>query len=217
MNTTTLILAGGAALALLYVATHNSSANLNPLDFMVPNPYGEDTQTTSIADDLMVTLTPSTYIPANVPEDQAARNVSAFLDMLAYSEGTSGDNGYRMLFGGGLFDSFADHPRIYVPFRNTSSSAAGRYQILARTWDVLKARLNLPDFSPESQDAAAVELIRERGALNDVKAGRLADAITKCARVWASLPGAGYNQPERKLASLQSAFAAAGGNEETTA
>jgi muramidase (phage lysozyme) len=54
-------------------------------------------------------------------------------------------------------------------------------------------------------------LIRERGALSDVQAGNFTSAIAKCAPTWASLPGAGYSQPERKLASLQAAYTQAGG------
>lgn len=173
-----------------------------------PDPYD---QLPNIFEAAIVTASPSTHIaPSNAPSAQAA-NLRAFLDMIAYAEGTASDNGYRMLFGGALFDSFAEHPRVYVPFRNTTTSAAGRYQILWRTWVVLRDRLRLPDFGPASQDAAAVELIRERGALNDVYAGRVAQAVAKVAPVWASLPGAGYNQPERKLTSLVAAFQRAGG------
>nr|WP_312129387.1 glycoside hydrolase family 104 protein [Diaphorobacter nitroreducens] len=136
--------------------------------------------------------------------------------MVAYAEGTAGrgDDGYNILFGYGRFDSYADHPRIYVPFGDTTTSAAGRYQILARTWDGVRGRLGLPDFSPASQDAAAIELIRERGALNDVRAGRVTTAIEKVRKVWASLPGAGYGQPERRLSSLLDAYASAGGSME---
>lgn len=175
---------------------------------------GEPDQTTNIFEDVIVSLTPSTYAPVNVPADVAATNVRAFLDMIAYSEGTAGhgDDGYNILYGYGTFDSYADHPRQYIPFRNTTTSAAGRYQILARTWDGVRGKLGLQDFSPASQDAAAVELIRERGALGDVQAGRTVTAINKVAKVWASLPGAGYNQPERKLAALLQAYAGAGGS-----
>ncbi|CAN7409044.1 glycoside hydrolase family 24 protein [Acidovorax sp. LjRoot194] len=173
----------------------------------------EPDQTTTFFEDVIVNLSPSTYAPSNVAPDVAAANVRAFLDMIAYAEGTAGypGGGYNTLFAGGQFEGFADHPRIYVPFRTTSSSAAGRYQILARTWDGLQGKLNLPDFGPASQDAAAVELIRERGALGDVQAGRTVRAIGKVAKVWASLPGAGYNQPERKLTALLQAYAGAGG------
>ncbi len=154
------------------------------------------------------------------PPELAARNERAFLDMIAYAEGTAGPDGYRTMFGHRLFDSFADHPRQYFEFTNARgeklrTSAAGRYQFLARTWDTLKARLNLPDFGPESQDRAAIELIRERGALPDVRAGRVAAAVVKVAPIWASLPGAGYAQPERKLSALLASYTTAGGNLET--
>lgn len=172
----------------------------------------EPDQTTSILEDISVTLTPSTYSGVDLSADQAHNNLKAFLDMIAYAEGTSGPDGYRTLFGGKLFASYDDHPKIFVPFRNTTSSAAGRYQILYRTWRTLQDRLGLPDFSPDSQDAAATELIRERGALNDVMAGRLTQAIGKVSKIWASLPGAGYDQPERKITQLASAFTSAGGS-----
>lgn len=173
----------------------------------------EPDQGTNIFEDMVIQMNPANHIPANVAPDIAASNVRAFLDMIAFAEGTAGrgEDGYNILFGYGTFSDFADHPRVRVPFRDTYSTAAGRYQILARTWDSLSNRLGLRDFSPASQDAAAVELIRERGALADVQAGRTARAIGKVAKIWASLPGAGYNQPERKLSALLQAYASAGG------
>lgn len=181
---------------------------------------GEQDQTTDLLGDLSVMFDPSTYTPADVPPSVADANVRAFLDTIAYAEGTAGPRGYQTMFGYRYFDSYADHPRQYFPFtdgagRSLRSSAAGRYQIIVKTWDTLRARLGLPDFSPASQDAAAIELIRERGALRDVQAGRVAAAISKCRSVWASLPGAGYAQPERSLSSLIQAYAAAGGTVET--
>jgi muramidase (phage lysozyme) len=140
-------------------------------------------------------------------------NLSAFLWMIRVSEGTDGTNGYSTLVGGGLFDGFADHPRILVdlPKLGIKSSAAGAYQILRRTWDGVRDKLGLQDFSPASQDAAAAELIRQRGALADVNAGRFAVAVDKCKKEWASLPGAGYGQRENSLARLQTAYTQAGG------
>lgn len=187
-----------------------------------PNqPPDENTdQLTTPLEDFEVIITPDTYTPAAVTLDTAAQNEKAFLDMLAYSEGVaSGQDGYRTLFGGALMDSLADHPRQFFTFTNSRgetlrTSAAGRYQFLMRTWDTLQRRLGLPDFGPASQDAAALELVRERGAQLDVQAGRIQAAITKCAPIWASLPGAGYAQPERKLPTLIAQFSAAGGNME---
>lgn len=144
------------------------------------------------------------------------KNVSAFLHTIRVAEGTAGPNGYTTLVGGGQFSSFADHPRVMVTITSRGqeirSSAAGAYQILRKTWDEVRAKLGLPDFSPGSQDRAAVELIRRRGALADVRAGRFADAIDKCKKEWASLPGAGYGQPEKTVAALFSAYINAGGN-----
>lgn len=169
-----------------------------------------------VIDALAIAADFTNYLPAAVTQDMADANLRAFLDTIAYAEGTAGPRGYQTMFGYRYFESFADHPRQYFSFtdgagRTLKSSAAGRYQIIVKTWDDLRARLNLPDFSPASQDAAAIELIRQRGALNDAKAGRLEAAITKCRATWASLPGAGYDQPERSLSDLQIAFNQAGG------
>jgi len=145
-------------------------------------------------------------------------NQKAFLDMIAFSEIgprllEASDNGYNVLVGGSLFQGYADHPRrmIDLPRLGIKSTAAGRYQLLARYFDAYKRLLKLPDFSPASQDAIAIQQIKERGALVDVEAGRFAAAVDRCHNIWASLPGAGYGQHENKLADLQAAFVAAGG------
>ena len=174
--------------------------------------WAEPDQTAGPLDTLMTWADPGSWFDANVAPDVAGANAAAFLRMIRYAEGTAGADGYRTLFGGSLFSSYADHPRIYIPFRNTSSSAAGAYQILYRTFASLQSKLGTTGFTPEVQDAMALELIRERGALNDVYAGRIPQAIAKVAKVWASLPGAGYNQPEKQLSALLSAYAGAGGN-----
>jgi muramidase (phage lysozyme) len=143
-------------------------------------------------------------------------NRKAFLDMLAVSEGTFGvgDNGYNVLVGSLpgkplLFHDYARHPKLLN--RKLNSTAAGRYQIIAKTWDGLVKKLGLKDFTPESQDQAALELIRQRGALSAVDEGRLEEAIRFCRKEWASLPGAGYGQREHTLATLKKAYLLAGG------
>lgn len=154
-------------------------------------------------------------IPVEI--DLNNQNLQAFLAMIRAAEGTAGPAGYRTLFGGAVFDSFADHPRRTVTARlgggTISSTAAGAYQILSRTWDEARAALNLPDFSPESQDIAAAFLIRRRGALRDVMEGRLDVAIVKCAREWASLPGSPYGQPTISSDKARLLFAQYGGME----
>lgn len=142
---------------------------------------------------------------------KAQKNLRAFLIMIQYAEGTFGANAYRKLFGGGLFTDYSTHPNIAVTKSSITSTAAGAYQILNKTWMEIQQKLKLPDFSPASQDKAAIELIRRRKALDDVYAGRFLQAIEKCKKEWASLPGAGYNQRERSTTSLLSVYKIAGG------
>ncbi len=138
-------------------------------------------------------------------------NLRAFLIMIQYAEGTYGKNAYRTLFGGGLFSSFKDHPNTAITRSGLTSTAAGAYQILYRTWITVQRALVLENFSPSSQDKAATELIRRRGALEDVLAGRLQQAVEKSRREWASLPGAGYGQREHSFNALQQVYIQAGG------
>lgn len=138
-------------------------------------------------------------------------NVSAMLRVIRAGEGTSDANGYRRLFGGQLFASYADHPRIKVTKSGYTSTAAGAYQFLASSWDETKNIMGLPDFSPASQDMAALGRIAARGALEDVRAGRFEQALNKIGWEWASIPGSPYGQPTRTTAQAGSVYAAAGG------
>lgn len=139
---------------------------------------------------------------------------AAYLRTIAFSEGTdkpgqpTRNKGYDVIVGGALFTSYADHPRVVVPFPKLGikSTAAGRYQILARYYDHYKAQLKLKDFGPEAQDAIAWQLIGECGAQGDVLAGNFEVAITKCRSRWASLPGAGYGQHEHKMSDLRKVY-----------
>jgi len=142
-------------------------------------------------------------------------NLKAFLDMIALSEGTKGygDDGYNVLVGRTLFQGYADHPRVLVNLRpGLASTAAGRYQLLARYFDVYKKQLNLSDFGHDAQDAIAIQQIKECKALPDIEAGYIDVAIAKCAHIWASLPGAGYGQHENNSGLLISAYRHFGGS-----
>jgi muramidase (phage lysozyme) len=136
-------------------------------------------------------------------------NLKTFLDLIAFSEGTSThpltqNDGYDVIVTGvdgpKIFTDYSDHPFAHgglvtvrlVPL--LQSSAAGRYQVLARYWNAYKAMLKLSDFGPQSQDAVAIQQIRERKALPMIEAGKIGDAITACSNIWASLPGNSYGQ-----------------------
>lgn len=147
--------------------------------------------------------------------DVAHPNVRALLAVIRRGEGTTGPNGYRTLFGGALFEGYADHPRQRITRslggRNITSTAAGAFQFLATTWDETARIMGLPDFTPASQDRAAVGRIAARGALDDAKAGRLALALSKVAREWASMPGSPYGQPVITEQTARTVYASAGG------
>ncbi|MEG5041214.1 MULTISPECIES: glycoside hydrolase family 104 protein [unclassified Microcoleus] len=118
------------------------------------------------------------------------RRVKAFLDTIAAAEGTASADGYRTQYTGTKFVSFQDHPREMRCGRRYGkklcSDAAGRYQFLSTTWDRFAKKFSLSDFSPQNQDLVAVELIREKGALEDIEAGRLEPAVRKLAYIWPS-------------------------------
>lgn len=142
----------------------------------------------------------------------------AFLDMLAWSEGTdkpgqpTKNHGYDVIVGGSLFSNYADHPRRLITLNpKLKSTAAGRYQLLARWWDAYRKQLGLKDFSPASQDQVALQQIKERGAIPLIDSGNIRQAIDRCSNIWASLPGAGYGQFEHKADNLIANFKAAGG------
>lgn len=153
---------------------------------------------------------PSRPVSRISPQDAGGAGVCAFLDTIAFSEIgaellAETDDGYNVLVGSLpgkplLFDSYAKHPQVLN--HALDSTAAGRYQIIRGTWFGLVSLLGLADFSPENQDRAAIELIRQRHALPAIQRGDIAQAIVLCNPEWASLPGAGYGQHENSIASL---------------
>jgi lysozyme len=130
--------------------------------------------------------------PYNPMNDE--RNLYAFLKLIRVAE--SQDN-YNALVGGGDFTDYSDHPanlgwsgiRLGVGL----TTAAGAYQITSTTWDGggwkplrsgVKQELGLTDFSPASQDAAAIALLQRRGAYDLVLAGDFESAIRKLTGEW---------------------------------
>lgn len=126
-------------------------------------------------------------------------NVQAFIWALRFGEGTQAADGFQIMFGGERFQDFSDHPRRVITKtmkgKTYSSSAAGVGQFIVKTWDGLVKQYGFEDFSPKNQLLGIIALIKGRGALQDVLEGRIADAVRKCNREWASLPGSPYGQP----------------------
>ena len=159
-------------------------------------------------------LIPSLVLAASrryIRPNPGLRNLAAFLLMIHYAEDTYGENAYRTLYGGGLFHSYDQHPNAAITKWGITSTAAGAYQFLYTTWQALAKDIRLEDFAPASQDKAAIEIVRRKGALPDVLQGMIAEAIYKCRKVWASFPGAGYGQNEKNIESLLRFYVAAGG------
>ena len=112
------------------------------------------------------------------------------------------NHGYDVIVGGELFTDYSDHPRKLVTLNpKLKSTGAGRYQLLSvggmptassLAWRLLR----------KSQDAVALQQIKERGALPMIDRGDIRQAIDRCSNIWASLPGAGYGQFEHKADSL---------------
>lgn len=161
--------------------------------------------------------------------DTAQRNVSAFLEAIARAEGTAQRaDPYRVCYGyRHTIISLKEHPAVSGEWKGERlsddmcraagfgpgcvSTAAGKYQLIRPTWQALKTRLQLPDFGPASQDRAAIQLLKDSGALGAIEKGQFSFAVAAARKTWASLPGAGYAQPERSLSFLQTAYLNAGG------
>ena len=50
--------------------------------------------------------------------------------------------------------------------------------------DAYRKQLGLKDFSPKSQDAVALQQIKERGALPMIDRGDIRQAIDRCSNIW---------------------------------
>jgi len=132
---------------------------------------------------------------------QISANERAALDTIRMAEGTwhgGGQKGYGTQFGGGQFDWRKGHPDQVVRSGGYASAAAGAYQFMPDTWKGVTKQLGADprDFSPEAQDRAALQLIRNRGV--DPTQPMTTGMLAKLSPEWASLPTAAgksyYNQ-----------------------
>ena len=169
---------------------------------------------------------PLTSEDANMVEP-SPYNLSAFLYMIRCCEhvyprdvqGGEDAAAYRTFYGGARFSDLSDHPVItgeLEPVRlpddlcraaglgpGCVSTAAGAYQFIKPTWERVRqakgARKRLVDFSPTSQDEAAVRLLDEIGATPLITQGRIGDAIKVALKTWASLPGSKAQQNPKAM------------------
>lgn len=129
-------------------------------------------------------------------------NVLLFLDLLAEAEGAT--IGYNTLFGGTVIPDLSNHPNKRLEYYNSKSgkrsvtSAAGRYQFKHDSWEDQAQRLGLTDFTPRSQDLAAVGLMMYKPkTLDALMKGDFNKALKDYGTYWASLPSSPYDQPSR--------------------
>lgn len=139
--------------------------------------------------------------------------VKAFLNLIAYAEGTAGPRGYYMQYTGVHFTDDSKHPdqvigawaTVHGKRKWLASTAAGRYQYLSSTWNRVAKKGNLSDFSPTSQDTGAIILLKERGSYSHLLKREtptrkdIERAIYLSREEWASLPGSPHGQPTKGL------------------
>lgn len=146
------------------------------------------------------------------------KNVNQMLNLLAYTEGTDRLHGYNTLVGGKKLDDLSQHPNVVgLTTKDGASTAFGRYQITGSTWRGLKNQYGFTDFSPKTQDLAAVALMKSRGALTDVVKGDFSSAIGKLGSEWVSLPtSTTKNQPSKSWGDVSKFLGQDVGNNKST-
>jgi muramidase (phage lysozyme) len=127
-------------------------------------------------------------------------DVKAFLKLIRYCEHHRREDPgvYYVLYGGGHFTDISTHPlpkaKQIRDRYGEPHSPAGAYQIIFKTWKGLKERDIVHDFSPISQDKAAIQIIKDFSALEDVRHGDIQIAIPKLRGQWSSFPGGSQEQ-----------------------
>lgn len=205
--------AGFAALVIAAVLLwpRRASADMDPAtqDFAPIQPQAEDNP------DAVPLSNSSEVYAMSFPVD-----INAFLYMIRacehrFPDDVTNDACYGIFYGGQRFDDLSEHPVISgelapipLPERFCKaaglkspcfSTAAGAYQFIRPTWARLRNKLDLPDFEQESQDLAAVELLKESGAYDLILDRDIEGAIRKASKIWASLPGSTAQQNPKAM------------------
>ncbi|MEB3243757.1 MAG: glycoside hydrolase family 104 protein [Cyanobacteriota bacterium] len=155
------------------------------------------------------------FLPPPLPSIPPAFAITperrALLNTIRYAEGTwanGHDVGYRIMFGGSLMPTLERHPDRVIYSSRYASAAAGAYQFMPFTWDMVTRKMGLSGFGPDSQDQGALFLIQKRGALHLADRGEMTEELAaKLAPEWASFPTiAGYSyygQPVKRFDELK--------------
>lgn len=123
------------------------------------------------------------------------KNTLAFLALIRESEA---GGRYDLIAGGDVFTDFSEHPFNIDPKRRKllGTTASGAYQMVRGTWNMARDALELDDFSPASQDAAAIWILKHKipgqnkfnlsgnGLFNVVERGDLGGAIVAYRSEW---------------------------------
>ena len=147
---------------------------------------------------------------ASIADGSLNANARAWLAAIRAAEGTAGPNGYRTMFGGGLFSDMSRHPDRVIRSGGYASAAAGAYQFMPDTWRSVGGGA----MTPERQDRAALALALRRG-VDLSRAPFTRENVARLAPEWASLPtlrgGSYYGQPSWTFGALSNVFTRASG------
>ncbi|MYM41040.1 paar repeat-containing protein [Pseudoduganella sp. CY13W] len=116
-------------------------------------------------------------------------NVWAFLKAIAEAEG----GGYDFMFGAikgkkndpWRFTNYSTHPG---PGFGGKTTAAGMYQENIETWREMGGQMGLNDFTPETQDLIAVEILRTIRVIDSIQSGDINAALEEASHRWSALP-----------------------------
>lgn len=131
----------------------------------------------------------------------------------------------RGLFPDGDFKRLGDVVELKAEKIDDDSALNGKWALFARitpTDDLIAMNKKLqkvytsmeiqPNFASTGKCyLVGLAVTDERGAIEDIKTGRIELAISRCRNIWASLPGAGYGQREHSLDKLVTVWRTAGG------
>ena len=121
------------------------------------------------------------------------RREQAFLAVIRYAESNKQEqpDAYNRRNGGSHFSNMHQHPgRTFGP--GGKSSASGAYQITFDKYQELVKHGGPSDFSLQSQDELAVQILRDKGALPLISDGQLQGAFLMLNGTWNSLPGGAH-------------------------